>query len=334
MNAKLFFEAMGEVGDAYYEEAANYRCPKRRWITAASLAACAAVVVTAAFAALWKPLSGQTVPRPEHDPPVLADPDDRWEDAEQSIRLNVNESSAPAAAANNIALMTEDYTAMSYEELLAYFAVSLPIPEALPDFTRRSGEFGIFRSENHGVYYDGNSVAFRNSDGTQGICVGLSKVFKHTYDIFALREDELKFTEINGRELAVFHYKNENGAECYYTEFLQEDVAFLIRGENLSAEDYAKCLQVLVNQTQQSGSAVHAVTGVVDAIDPYANRIGIRLDEEQALEYSRAYGVELPDGRSAEEYSIGDRVEVTYTGEPATILTIWAEQLVEITVLS
>ena len=36
---------------------------------------------------------------------------------------------------------------------------------------------------------------------------------------------------------------------------------------------------------------------------------------------------------SAGDYSLGDRVEVMYTGEPATILTIWAEQLVDIKLL-
>ena len=34
------------------------------------------------------------------------------------------------------------------------------------------------------------------------------QVFKHTSDVFDLSADELQFTEINGRELAVFHYTN------------------------------------------------------------------------------------------------------------------------------
>ena len=150
---------------------------------------------------------------------------------------------------------------------------------------------------------------------------------------FRLWDDELKFTDVNGRELAVFHYKNENGAECYYAEFLQDDVAFIISSENISAEDYAKCLQALVNKTQQSSNSVHTITGEIMATDPYANHIGIRLDEDKAPEYSRGYGIDLPDGQSADGYSLGDRVEVTYIGEPATILTIWAEQFVDITLL-
>ena len=54
------------------------------------------------------------------------------------------------------------------------------------------------------------------------------------------------------------------------------------------------------------------------------------MDEELAPQYSRGYGVNLPSGYSTDGYSLGDRVEVTYRGEPATIRTIWAEQFVDV----
>ena len=333
MNAKLFSEAMSEVNDKYYEEAENYHCPKNRWIKVASFAACTAIVLAVSLATLWKQFPGQALPKPENNPPVITNPNEQSDNPEQVISLDLNEISAPDAVIHNINLSGDDFTPISYEELLNYFDVSLPITETLPYLTRQSKDFGIFQSENRDVYYDGNSVTFQNSDGTQSINVGLSKVFKHTYDIFDLRDDELRFTDINGRKLAVFHYKNENGAECYYAEFLQDDVAFIVRSENISAADYGKCLEALVNKTQQSNNSVHTITGEIITIDPYANHIGIRLDEDKAPEYSRGYGIDLPDGQSADGYSLGDRVEVTYTGEPATILTIWAEQFVDITLL-
>ena len=333
MNTKLFSEAISEVGDKYYEEAANYHCKKRGWVKFTSLAACVAIVLAVSFTTLWKQFPGQTVPQPDNNSPIITKPDEQSDNTEQVISLNINEIAAPDAVISNINLYGDDFTAMSYKELLRYFDVSLPITETLPYLTLQSKDFGIFQSENRDVYYDGNSVVFQNSDGTQSINIVLSKVFKHSYDIFDLSDDELKFTDINGRELAVFHYKNENGAECYYAEFLQDDVAFIISSENISAEDYAKCLQALVNKTQQSSNSVHTITGEIMAIDPYANHIGIRLDEDKAPEYSHGYGIDLPDGQSADGYSLGDRVEVTYTGEPATILTIWAEQFVDITLL-
>lgn len=44
MNTKLFSEAMSEVNDKYYEEAANYHCKKHGWVKFTSLAACAAIL--------------------------------------------------------------------------------------------------------------------------------------------------------------------------------------------------------------------------------------------------------------------------------------------------
>lgn len=334
MNAKLFFEAMGEVNDKYYEEAENYYCPYHRWIKFTSLAACAAIVLAVSFSTLWQQRPGQIVPQPDYNSPVITNPDDQSDDTEQVVILNINEITAPDAVISNIALWGDDYTAMSYEELLTYFDVSLPISQALPYLTLQSKNYGIYQSEDRDIYYDGNAVVFRSSDGTQSINLVLSKVFKHTSDVFDLSEDELKFTDINGRELAIFHYENENGAECYYAEFLQDDVAFIISSENISAEDYAKCLQVLVSKIPQSSSSVRTITGEIIAIDSNTNHIGICLDEDQALQYSRVYGIDLPDGLSVDGYSLGNRVEVIYKGEPATILTIWAEQFVDITLLS
>lgn len=332
MNAKLFSEAMSEVSDKYYEEAANYHCKKNRWLKPASFAACAAIVLAASFAALSQQHPGQTEPQPDYNPPIITNPDDQWDDTKQIISLNINEIAAPHSVISNIERLEDDYTAMSYDELLTYFDISLPITETLSCLTLQSTDFGIYQSENRGIYYDGNSVVFQNSDGTQSINIGLSKVFKHTYDLFDLAVDELKFTNINGRELAVFHYTDENETECYYTEFLQDDVAFMLSSKNMSSEDYAKCLQVLVKKTQQSSEAVHTITGDIIGVDPYANHIGIRLNEGQAPKYSQVYGIDLPDGQSADGYSLGDHVEVTYIGEPATILTIWAEQFVDISI--
>lgn len=332
MNAKLFSEAMSEVNDKYYEEAANYHCKKHGWVKFTSLAACAAIVLAVSFATLWK-LPSQTTPQPEYEPPIITNPDNQSDNPEQGISLNLNEIKELNATSGSIALMADDYTAMSYEELLRYFDVSLPITETLPYLTLQSNDFGIYQTDNRGIYYDGNLIEFRNSGGTQDINIVLSKVFKHTSDVFDLSADELQFTEINGRELAVFHYTNENGTDCYYAEFLQNDVAFVVSSENISMEDYAKCLQVLVEKAQQNSGSVNTITGEIVVIDPYANHIGVRLDKEQAPEYSSVYGIDLPDGQSAGDYSLGDRVEVMYTGEPATILTIWAEQLVDIKLL-
>lgn len=45
MNSKLFSEAMSEVNDKYYEEAANYQCKKYRWTKWSAVAACLVVAL-------------------------------------------------------------------------------------------------------------------------------------------------------------------------------------------------------------------------------------------------------------------------------------------------
>lgn len=152
--------------------------------------------------------------------------------------------------------------------------------------------------------------------------------------VAGILEQKIEFTDINGRELTVFHYTNEDGADCYYTEFLQDDVAFRIDSENIPVEDHVKCLQALVKKMPYSAETNYKITGQITAIDPYANHIGILLDDDVAPQYSRGFGIELPNDRSADDYSLGDLVEVTFTGEPATICTIWAEQFVDISLVS
>ncbi len=353
MNTKLFSEAMNEVGDRYYEEAEHYRYQKHRLVKFTSLAACAAIIFTVSVSFLWKQLPGQPKPQPEVDPPMAESPDDSLnatenpddsldaaenpngssENPKEAARIPINEIDAPKAVTSNIALMVDDYVPMTYEKLLTYFDVSLPITETLPYLTLQSDDFGIYQSEEGDIYFDGNTVVFESSDRTQSMRIVLAKVFQHTYDLFDLNEEELRFADINGRELAIFHYTENDGADCYYTEFLQEDVAFLVDSQNIPVEDYVGFLQSLVHKTQQDAEANKTVAGEITVVDPYANHIGILLDEEKASKYSRVYGIDLPDGQSAEEYSPGDRVEVTYIGEPATIGTIWAEQLVAIQLL-
>ena len=45
MNTKLFSEAISEVSDKYYEEAANYHCKKHGWTKWSAMAACFVIVL-------------------------------------------------------------------------------------------------------------------------------------------------------------------------------------------------------------------------------------------------------------------------------------------------
>ena len=49
MNTKLFSEAISEVGDKYYEEAANYHCKKHGWIKWSAMAACLCLIISGMY---------------------------------------------------------------------------------------------------------------------------------------------------------------------------------------------------------------------------------------------------------------------------------------------
>lgn len=319
MKENQLFQVMNKVDDRYYEEAEAYTCKTHRWGRGMAVAACAALVLAGVLSAVWpeKSPTGNVTPSPG---------------TAQTITLFPNESAAPSVVTNNIALMWEDYAPMTYEELLDYFQTDLPVTQALPQLTRKEGTYGVYQSEERGAYYDGNAVVFESGDGTQRLQVVLSKVFKHTSDVFQLTGDQLASTPVKNRDLAVFHYTDEAGQSCYYAEFIQHDVAFQVEGENLSEEEYAMVLETLVDPAQQE-EEVHRLVGSVIATDSYTNDLGILLDGEEVPQYSRGYSVHLPEGLRVEDFTLGDVVEVTYTGEPATICTVWEEQFVDIQLL-
>jgi hypothetical protein len=49
MNTKLFSEAISEVSDKYYEEAANYHCKKHGWIKWSAMAACLCLIISGMY---------------------------------------------------------------------------------------------------------------------------------------------------------------------------------------------------------------------------------------------------------------------------------------------
>lgn len=335
MNAKEFLSAMGELDDSYYEQAAACPRKRRKLATFAALAACLVLLVAVSLAALLPGLQEPVVPAeaPVQTAAEAAPALEASEPAEDpaspapTVSLALNEIQMPTSVTANIDLVGEDYSPMTYEALTDYLGIRLPLSELPAQLVLQGGDYGVFQRDGD-VYYDANTLVLENADQTQRLTLTLSKANKHVYDFFDLTAEELQFTTVGGRELAVFHYTNEAGADCFYTEFLQDDVAFLLASENLSAEEYASCLQALVAPAPPQ--ATHTLTGVVSVVDPYANRISIRLPAEDAAPYSRGYGIILPENLQASDYSLGDTIKVTFEGEPATICTIWAEQLLSL----
>ena len=73
MNTKLFSEAISEVGDKYYEEAANYHCKKHGWIKWSAMAACLTIVLFTAFSILPDYFHQRGATPPDNPNGVIAD---------------------------------------------------------------------------------------------------------------------------------------------------------------------------------------------------------------------------------------------------------------------
>lgn len=328
MNSETLLNAIGKIDDELIAGAVKKTHNRRRWIKWGALAACAVLALAVTLAFPRNRSSAQTESQPRASIYLAAPSTESTATIAPEVSLKLNEIEAPEAMYAQIALLSQDFVAMTHDELLTYYGITLPVTEVLPNLTclAASEGYGIYESANRGVYYDSNCFVFSDSTGTQRISVTLAKAFKHTYDFFDLTAEELQFTEVNGRALAVFHYRAEDGCDCYYTEFLQNDVAISVASEHITQEAFAACLQALVGNGPLSAREPHRVVGEITFTDHYAHTIGVKLDEGQGYE---AITVHLPAG-AVESYAIGQRVTITFTGEPATIGYLWPQQLVGI----
>lgn len=359
------FQAAGELDDDLLLDAEEFlkgpKKPKSRpWVKWGGLAACAAL----AACALWvmSPGEGQRpqdatpppeiVRTPNVDPPVIeSEPVNK---PFVSMYFNQLTGEPEQSTTAMFALMGEDFVPMPREELLDYFGVTLPVEEVLPAYFAVGPEEGdgfgrgIYRSESRDTYFDTNTFSFEHTGGVIGVYVTLDKAFHMAAAPWELPGDLLEFTTINGWELALFRYPDEEGNQYFYTEFLQNDVGYRVCGKNMREQEYAAVLGALLEQREAPApSEPRTFTGEYGGGIGYQTLTATNPDGSVTVEESRHGPLHLDlDGGSeypslrieltpeqAEEFSdlsLGDRVEVTFTGEPASIGTVWTQQLVSL----
>ena len=226
-----------------------------------------------------------------------------------------------------IALMYEDFTELTYEKLLDYYGVQLSIENLFPTFTRQEPEnvYGIYR-RGADVYYDKNYITFSNDTGTEKLTIAFSKAAHRPNDSLSIVEEQLHFTKINGHQIAVFQYMDENDISHYYAELLQNDTGWYVDASGINEDDFLRVLLSIVTPT--TFQETQTITGTPIAIDSFAGYIGMQTKD------NRVIGICLPNTISADHYTLIDRITVTYKGEPANINTIWAQQLIDISTVN
>jgi hypothetical protein len=223
---------------------------------------------------------------------------------------------------------------MTDGEFLNYYGVSFSINKALPALELQpqnpAKSNGIFKNSSRGTYYDSHTLVFANDANTQRMEITLSKTAYYPGLIVGTNESnaQLKQSELGSFAVTIFQYAGKDGNTCFYTEFLNNGIAYCITSYNLSQKDYTAALSSVIvdnvnTEANKSGAKdAHMVTGTVNAIDENANLISISVGDG-AFSTLRVY---LPDGE-AKRYSVGDQVEASYVGNPITICTIWERQL-------
>lgn len=92
--------------------------------------------------------------------------------------------------------------------------------------------------------------SFTSTGGVQAVDIALDKVFHLPAGPWELTGDELRFTAVNGWELALFHYVDRDGNGYWYTEFRQNGVNYRVTGKNIGELEYAALLEALLEERE------------------------------------------------------------------------------------
>ena len=329
MNNMELFEAIGEIDSDLITRFENevVHAPKQTWVRRLSVAACLCLVMLCIF----------TLPIFKQAPntPITPGNNSSQPTTPNNALLYINQLKQEPSFQNSvISLNVNDFIAMTDDEFLKYYGISFSINRAVPAFELQllnpANNNGIFRNSSRGTYYDSHTFVFANAVNTQRLEITLSKTAYYPGLIIGTDESttQLKQSELGGFAVTIFQYAGKDGSTCFYTEFLNNGIAYCITSYNLSQKDYTAALSSVIadnvnTEANKSGAKnAHMVTGTVNAVDENANLISISVGDG-AFSTLRVY---LPDGE-AKRYSVGDQVEVSYVGNPITICTIWERQL-------
>ena len=329
----------------------NKRKPtfSRRYIQLAATAACAAVVMLCVWA-IPGLLNNLNIPNnpivphtsssenPAVDNPAQTTPSNPALSAENpnsTIKIAINEIAEPTSGSMMFALMWDDFIPMTYDEVMEYFAATIPISDVFPDLKLQprlqDNPYGIYSSDKNGRghYYDANQFLFVNENGSQSFSVTLEKVFFFFgYQMELENPNSLTFSNINGRKLAVFHYVGSDEHDCYHVEFVQNGIAYCVQSSNLSQDGFIKGLTELVEKTEEQAEP-RKLIGTVNLVDPHARYIGIESDVDLAYKYMV---IQLPIGE-VKDSLFQKKVAILYEGEPATVNLIWSQQFIGMNII-
>ena len=274
MSANLFFEAVGELGDRYYEEAARYRRGRaaRGWGKWA-VAACLAVAAAAALSVLPSFLNRQGAP-----PPI--GPGGDLSPGAPEIRIGAN-----SVFLNDIAGFSDaarrrydpalyDWVEWDREEVTGYYGGELT-PAYIPAGLIASPQNGtavviadksgsvvldtVWLAFYQGYYEDGSPKQTEGIAARKGISVRVSKLGLFSDCAYLLPESEVRVSDIRGtavtfgyRSMPCGPYDPETHEpaghyDMYVAEFERGEIQYQIVAEQVELEELVKVVSSIVS---------------------------------------------------------------------------------------
>ena len=233
MTTKLFSEAISEVGDKYYEEAANYHCKKHGWIKWSAMAACLTVVLFTALSVLPNYFRQQGTTPPDNPNGVIVDnpidtADDDTTPATSEIHVSMDNISFNEVGALKDAARVwrnpELYDHIQWDKnaVIEYYGKDLS-PAYIPDGLTAANGNGTARvivdkSGNivedtvrlnfyHDYYEDGSPKLTEGMTARKGFSITASKIGILSDCIYLLPENEVKTSDIDGTAVT-FGYRS------------------------------------------------------------------------------------------------------------------------------
>lgn len=285
MNAKKFSEAMSEVNDKYYEEAANYQCKRNGWVKWSGMAACLAIVFFTAFSVFSDYLNQHGTTPPDSPNGVIADnPADTTDDditpATSEIHISLsnlhfNEIEGISDAARiwyDPALYDID-VAWDKDEVTDYYGKDLT-PLYIPDglvAASWNGTAKVILDKNgkvvddtvwlnfyHDYYEDGSPKLTEDAAALKGFSIAVSKIGLLNDCCYILPENEVKTSDID-KTAVTFGYRSmpygpydsdthdpSGYYDMYVAEFEYDGIEYQIVAEQMEAEEVVKVVSSII----------------------------------------------------------------------------------------
>ena len=164
-------------------------------------------------------------------------------DAPNNNKIVINSIKGISADKMNINLAGGDRVEMSIEELCEYYGVDY-VPDVPDDITIWPDQCGEIFRRNGGtgeVYWDANLLNFSNEDFSRSVHVEVDKGSYVLQDYLYFKGTEEK-SVINNVEVLIG--LTENG--YYYSEFMYNDVGFLIDAEGVTEDEFVAIIASII----------------------------------------------------------------------------------------